>query len=362
MSDRPVVFVTGAGGFIGGRVVEVLHSLELAHVRAGLHRWSSGARIGRFPVEMVKCDVRNETDVIKALQGVTHVVHCAVGDRTTTVEGTRTLLEGALEAGVERVVHISTIAVYGTPEGEVDETHPAMPTGDDYGDMKLEAEQVCQELAGRGLPVTILRPTLVHGPFSATWTIAYAQRIQKRPWLVPEADARGTCNLLYVDDLVGAVMAALEADVAPGDVFNINGPERPSWNDYFHALNDAIGLPPLDPKSKGRARMSAIGMQPVRSAAKLALKHFESQIMGIYQRSELARSIMKRAEGKIRTTPVLGEFVEYSRRTSYSTAKAQRQLGYQPRFPMGMSIPLTASWLEHNGYMDTAKALNGRNR
>ena len=62
MSDS-VVLVTGAGGFIGGRVVEVLQALGRHGVRAGVRRWSSGARIGRFPVEIVACDVTDRDAV-----------------------------------------------------------------------------------------------------------------------------------------------------------------------------------------------------------------------------------------------------------------------------------------------------------
>jgi nucleoside-diphosphate-sugar epimerase len=362
MSKQRKVLITGAGGFIGGRMVEVLHALDYGHIRAGLRRWSSGARVGRFPVELVKCDLRDAADVRAALQDVTHVVHCAVGDHASTVDGTRTLMEAALAAGVQRVIHISTIDVYGTPLGVIDETHPTESTGRAYGDMKLAAEQICQDLARRGLPVTILRPTLVHGPFSATWTVAYAQRLQARPWLIPEADASGTCNLVYVDDLVGAVIAALEADTAPGEVFNINGPDVPTWSEYFHALNDALGLPPLAAKSKARARLTALTWLPVRKLAKVAMSRFGSQVMAVYQRSELARTWMKKAEGKIRTTPVPDEFEVYRRKTSYSIDKARRLLGYQPRFPLKKAVTLSAGWLKHAGYVPNGAAQNGNHR
>jgi nucleoside-diphosphate-sugar epimerase len=362
MTDRRRILVTGAGGFIGGRIVEILHTLDVGDVRAGLRRWSSGARIGRFPIEMVKCDIRNPADVEQALKGITHVVHCAVGDRDTTVNGTRALLEGALKMGVKRVVHLSTVDVYGTREGAVDETAPLQVTDNAYGAMKIEAEQVCQELAGRGLPVTILRPTLVHGPFSAIWTIAFAQRVQSRPWLVSEADAQGTCNIVYVDDLVGAVIAALDADTAPGEAFNINGPERPTWNEYFHALNDSMGLPHLELQSKARTRLHALAVQPVRKSAKLVLKRFESQVMALYKRSELAQSLMKRAEHLVRTSPAPHDFATFSRATSFNTEKAERLLGYTPRFPMAHALPLTAAWLKHNGFVTVPTNGNGARR
>lgn len=359
MSDRKRILITGAGGFIGGRIAEIFHTLDVGDVRAGMRRWATGARVGRFPVELVKCDIRSEPDVARALEGVTHIVHCAVGDRSTTVEGTRTLLRRAQAQGVQRVVHISTIDVYGTPEGRVDESHRVELTGRPYGDTKIEAENVCRELARDGLPVTILRPTLVHGPFSATWTMAYAQRLQVRPWLVPAGLAGGTCNLVYVDDLVGAIMAALDADVPTGEAFNINGPDRVTWNEYFHALNRAMGLPPLDVETPGRARRSARLVDPLRKSAKFMLRHFEKPIMEAYRRSQLARTVMKRAEGVIRSTPAPAEFSVYSRDAVYPTDKAERMLGYQPRFPLDRALDLTGEWLRRNGFVTGAVSANG---
>src|SRR5919198_794653 len=117
------VVVTGAGGFIGARLVEVLHCMGGWQVVAGMRRWSTAARVARFPVELAQCDVRSADQVARALTGVTHLVHCAVtgDDPATIVEGTRVLMEGALRAGVKKAVHLSTVDVYGRPQGEVDE-------------------------------------------------------------------------------------------------------------------------------------------------------------------------------------------------------------------------------------------------
>lgn len=351
MSSQRTVLVAGAGGFVGGRIVEVLHQLGADHVRAGLRRWGSGARVGRLPVEIVQVDIRDDDQLRRALAGVTHVVNCAVGDPSTTVDGTRKLLTAAHALGVQRVVHISTVDVYGQPEGEVNESRPLTITGRPYGDSKIEAERACQELAAKGLPVTILRPTLVHGPFSATWTVAYAQRLLKRPWLIPEADSQGTCNLVYVDDLVSAVLSALSANTTPGDAFNVNGPERPTWHEYFTQLNDALGLPPLVEASPSGARVRSAAVQPLRKSAKFLISHFQPQIMRVAQRSLLARDAMLRAESLVRTTPSPAEFAVYQRQTSFSTSKAQETLGYRPCFPLATALPLTAAWLRHHGYV-----------
>lgn len=354
MSGKRKVLITGAGGFIGGRFVELFHAAGEFEVRAAVRRWGGAARIGRLPVEIVACDINDPAQVKAALAGVDSVIHCAVGPRETTVEGTRTLLKGAREAGVRRVVHISTIDVYGTAEGTFDESKPLVRTGRAYGDMKIEAEEVCQEAIKAGLPLIMLRPTLVHGPFSASWTIEFAQRLQSRPWPLPPSVTGGTCNLVYVDDLVHAARLALDAPPeAVGQAFNINGPERPTWNEYFEALNKAIGQPPLEHKAETSSRMSSALMAPVRATAKLGMKHFGKQIMGLYQSSDAAKRAMKFAEGMIKRTPTPDEFSFYARSADYPTDKAARLLGYKPRYPLAQALPRAAAWLRANGFVQT---------
>src|SRR3990172_4537453 len=136
------ILVTGAGGFIGGWVVESLYLSGFRNVRAGIRRWSSGARIGRFPVEMILCDVTDKNEVKRAMEGVDAVIHCAAGSRDVIVNGTGNILLTSLRNGVKRFIHLSTIDVYGEAEGEVDETFPFQYTGNVYGDSKIEAEKV----------------------------------------------------------------------------------------------------------------------------------------------------------------------------------------------------------------------------
>lgn len=350
MASERCILVTGAGGFIGGRIVETLHLAGGTRVRAGVRRWGSAARIGRFPVEIAHCDVMQTDSLAQALDGVSAVVHCAVGDREVTVEGTRNLLEAARRAGVERVVHLSTVDVYGEASGEVQEDRPLSHSGRPYGDSKLDAERVCEEQCAQGLPVVRLRPTLVHGPFSESWTIEWAQRLQALPWLLAEVDCRGTCNLVYIDDLVAAIRLALVRDSAIGEAFNVNGSERPSWNEYFSALNDAMGLAALRPQNAATSHLSAHLMAPVRATAKLLMARFEEPIMSLYTRSPLAKTVMKIAEGMIKKTPTTAEFTMFSRSVSFSTHKAEELLGYRPAFSMAEALPLSVAWLRHNGY------------
>src|SRR5438105_10288185 len=118
------ILVTGAGGFIGGRIVEVLHELNPGSIRGGVRRWSSAARIGRLPVQILQCDVTSADSMRTAMKDVRAVVHCAHGDANTNVEGTRIVLDEAQRAGVRHVVHLSTVAIYGRQHGSVTEATP----------------------------------------------------------------------------------------------------------------------------------------------------------------------------------------------------------------------------------------------
>ena len=345
------VLVTGAGGFIGGRIVEVLHELAPGSVRAGIKRWSSAARIGRLPVEIVRCDVNSAASVRSAMAGVEAVVHCAHGDATTNVEGTRIVLDEARRAGVKRVVHLSTVAVFGRTEGKFTEASPPAPGADPYGRSKTETEEICADFGRRGLAVTILRPTIVYGPYSDLWTVEFAQRLSAGKWFLPDRYTSGICNLVYVDDMVKAVLLALENDNAIGETFIVNGGERPTWNEYFHALNDALGLPPLVPASTLRSRLRAGLMLPVRKTAKLILKRFQPLVMRVYQRSKLAKKLMRTAENAIKNSPTGAEFELYSLRVSYEEQKARDMLGYRPSFSMRDGIDLSVAWLRDHRYV-----------
>lgn len=348
--QRPVL-VTGAGGFIGGRIVEVLHLLPDREVRAGVRRWSSAARIGRLPVEIVLCDVTDRDQVFSAMEGVGAVIHCATGGRAAAVEGIRNVLDAAGELGVERVVYFSTIDVYGDAEGDVDETRPLVKLGRDYGDSKIESERLCLEYAGQGLPVTILRPSLVYGPFGKNFTIEIAERLAAGGGFPAPKDADGQCNLVYVDDVVLASLLALQREEAIGEAFNVNGAEILTWARYLEAFGAALGV--TDTVSSGRwsTNLRSLAMTPVRNTAKWALRRFEAPIRGLYKRSGMIQRVMGGMESAIRQTPTRAEYRLLRRQASFPIDKARRLLGYEPRFSLARGMVPTVAWLRHHGFL-----------
>jgi len=336
--------------------VEVLHDLPGASVRASVRRWSGAVRVGRLPVEIVLCDITDPAQVRRAMEGMRGVVHCVAGDSHAIVEGTRAVLHAALEAGVERVVHLSTMEVYGDAEGDVPEDAPLRKTGWAYRDAKVDAELLCRRYLDRGLSVTVLRPTIVHGPFSRDWTASFAARLVARGSFPAREDCQGTCNLLYVDDLVAAIVLALDRREAGGEAFNVNGEERLTWWQYLNQLSWAMGLPPLNGGHPFARRVRAAAMAPVRASARSILGRFREPITAVYQRSPAAQRFMKGVEGAIRRTPTPEEYRLFRRRVYLPVDKARELLGYSSQFPVSRGVALSAAWLRHHGFLGAPEA------
>lgn len=344
------ILVTGAGGFIGGRIVEILHASGRGPVRAGVRRWSTAAQIGRLPVQIVACDVEDPASLAAAIQGVRAIVHCAVGSPEVNVVGTRNVLEAARVAGVPRIVHLSTIDVYGRADGTYTEDVPPKREGAAYGDSKIAAEEAVEEYRARGSQIAVLRPTIVYGPGSASWTVEFAERLLAGTWLLSEEDTSGLCNLVYVDDVAGAVLRALETPEPCNETFNVNGPEVIAWAEYFRRLNAALGMPTLPKVSRGKSHLAASAMAPVRMTAKWVLKRAPGLVMGVYQRSALARRLMKGAESVIKQTPTANEFHLYTISARFPTDKAAQLIGWRPAIGVDDGIALSVAWLKHLGF------------
>ena len=212
------VLITGATGFIGGRVAEILSVRDGWAVRAIVRHPSRVSRLARLPIELVVGDIESQEDVRRALEGCDAVVHCATGtswgDRakifSANVNGTRTLATASLTEGVRRFVHLSSVAIHGPDvTGTIDESTPVRPPrGDDYAESKAEAEDVILRAVREGLNAIILRPAHVYGPFSPLFGDPSFRRLVRGELLFDES-ANTLSNTIYVDNVVEAIARSL---------------------------------------------------------------------------------------------------------------------------------------------------------
>lgn len=163
------VLVTGASGFVGWHVARLL--LDRNYIVRALVR-DPGRLKELQGADPVAGDLRDRASLERAVQGCAVVYHVAADYRLWTrhpeemfranVEGTRSLLEAARSAGVERVVYTSTVGCIGIPPGGVgDENTPVAleEMSGPYKRSKFLAEQAALELASGGVPVVIVNPT-----------------------------------------------------------------------------------------------------------------------------------------------------------------------------------------------------------
>lgn len=322
------VAVTGAGGSLGKALVSRL--VARGFTVKGLVRNQKDAntieRLGGVPFIG---DVRELSTLEPLIQDSNVVFHLAAwipgvgsGGRKAANEvniaGTANVVRLSAEKGCNRVVHASSIAVYG-PEtsGVVSEETPIRTVGDPYGDSKIEGERVAVlEAQKHGIELTILRPTVIYGPGSPSWTvIPFAAIARGLPVVL--GDGEGLLDAVYVDDVAHAFELAGFNPAAAGQAF-IVGNELVTWNAFMGAY----------------ARMAGRRLRrlPV-SVARL----------GLWLVSRASNLILKSPT----TVPEMVEVM--TSRATFSSEKARNILGYQPEVNLVEGMRRTRLWLRENG-------------
>jgi 2-alkyl-3-oxoalkanoate reductase len=235
------VLVLGANGFIGRRIVVRLSQDAAVIVTAA----GRNPPVLAEPADNIRTqafDATDENAMRRALAGITGVVNCVAGSPDTIISSARTLFTTAAQIRpVPRIVHLSSLAAYGSINGMVDET--VLPRGDlgPYSAAKLLTEKLAADYES----AVTLRPGIVYGPRSPWWSdrIARLLRVQRLGNLGRAGD--GLCNLIYVDDVANAVGRALFTSGIEGGTFNLGMPSVPTWNEYFSRYANALDAVPL---------------------------------------------------------------------------------------------------------------------
>jgi nucleoside-diphosphate-sugar epimerase len=241
--DGRRVAVTGAGGFIGGAVCRRLRA-EGAEVM-GLDVGEGVAKAAEAGATAIEADVTRRETLGEPLAGVDLVVHTAAYVREwgemedfvrLNVRGTANVLQAAEDAGAKRVLHLSSVVVYGydDPSDQGPDAYRRV-CGIPYIDTKSASDWLA---CRRG--AVVIRPGDIYGPGSVPWVLRPLELASQGQLAVP-GKGDGVMLACYIDDLVEAIVLALERG-EPGEAYAVwNDTERVTFREFFEGIAAIAG-------------------------------------------------------------------------------------------------------------------------
>lgn len=370
------VAVLGANGFIGSRVVELLHLSGFAEVIPVVRQFRSLSLSARFALPYRIADATDAGAVQKALFGCDYVIDCTLAQLTDIARAAQAVYEGANQAGVRRIVYLSSASVHGqAPRQGTDETTPLnaiQPLA--YNRAKVKAERRLKYVRASGLTeVVVLRPGIVFGPRSR-WIVDLAdQLLRGDAYLI--GNGHGICNCIYVDNLIEAIKLALHSPGIDGQAFLLGEREKVTWLDFYNRIANALGIDVasiyhLDvPSRSSFSPLITLGRAGSLDAMQL-FEHFRAsvpvQAVLPFVSSSLKRAFKaaiselsaEKAKGDTswslpyKKPPMVSKEMSMLQQCSYKLPieKARRLLGYDATIPFDEGCRRSIGWLKFAGY------------
>lgn len=320
------VLITGATGFIGGRLAKACLERGLTVHAFALPNDAGAKSLTDAGITVHFGDIADGEAVHKAAQGASVIFHCAgmVTDwapeelfRKVMVQGTENVCRAALSAGA-RMVHISTNDVFGRNENVIlTENMPLQPWGEPYPDFKIQAEDVVWRYhREQGLPISMVYPCWVYGPGDRTFVPLLADAIVKKEMVYWRKDVLVWPT--FIDNLVDLLMLISEREEAIGQGFLVHDGESVTLQEFCDRIADTLHAP------RPRVRIP----YPAAYAAAMLME-------GIWR------------VGKFNSRPLLTTYAvrNLGSRLRFSIAKAEKLLGWRPRTPHSEGMDITMRWL-----------------
>ena len=364
MQTNKIIAVLGSNGFVGYRLVEWLYLNEKANVRPIVRSYNSMAKVSKFNLNVAIADALDYDSLLEATKGVDILIHSIVGDGNTIVKSIKNAYEVCLENDIKRLVYISTAVVYGnTPKpGTVEGSDYIKGSTSEYISAKIKAEKLLSQMnSNNQLQVIILRPGIVFGPGSTHWTNQIALNlIQQEAFLVDGGN--GTCNTIYIDNLVFAIWLACITNEDKSDDFIVTDCEKVTWRDLYAQvasfreidINSITSVSLFDAEEfLEHCLVADQAGQKLRRLKRWLLP----TVYGIIVRllPGFFKRIVKRiirindviGESNERTYSLDREIVELQLcEWQFSSKKAKTQLNYEPIYNFKTASEKTVSWLK----------------
>lgn len=362
------VAILGANGFIGSRAVEMFHLGGLAEARPIVRTMSSLARLSRFDLDCRVADAFDQSALRAAFEGCDVVVHAIAGDCKTIVESLAPTYQAAQDAGVRRLVYLSTASVHGqSPSPGTNENSPLNANQPiDYNNSKVAAEQQLRKLRNKGaVELVMLRPGIVFGPRSF-WISSFASDLLAGQAYMVDS-GKGICNSIYIDNLVHAIYLAMTASGVDGEAFLVGDDEEITWADFYRPIAEALGFelnqvphvtytPPI-PTQKERLK-AVLATPPARIFLSMFPYKFRYAIK-VGLSTLLARPrqysspwAFPKLQQKSPPQPVATLEMALLHQCQYKLpdTKARKMLGYQPIVSFPEACCRSIGWLAFAGY------------
>ncbi len=327
--------ITGATGLLGSHIANKLRQ-DGRDVRALVRRSSDTSFLESIGVQTAAGDVTDPASIAGAMDGVQTVYHAAarVGDWgpwqefvDVTIRGTRNMIEAAARAGVERLVHISSISAYGHPDGEglvLDESAPlgqGLHKWSYYSRAKVEAEKLIWGAHAKGdIAVTVIRPSWLYGERdrASMPRLIRAMRSGKAKLI---GDGANRLNLTYAGNEADGCVLAADSPKAVGEAYNLCNDGAITQSEYLNKIARQVGAKPVTRKVPYRVAYSA------------------AFLMELFGRLFARKS-----------PPLVTRYSVWliGRRCFFSSEKIQRDLGYSPAVGYDEGIAAAVEWALRN--------------
>lgn len=318
--------VTGAAGFLGSHVTDLLLARG-ERPRALVRPGEDVGSLAAAGVDIYPADIADRAALGAALHGVDRVLHCAARTgpwgpaaeyERTNVRGLETLVRTALDAGVRRVVHVSSITVHGNDvRGAADESAPLREEPNPYSRSKVKGERLlARMIEDEGAPVTIVRPGWIYGPRDTASFARFARMIETRR-MIMLGSGQNHLPLIYARDAALGVLLASEAAQAEGKCYLLVNDEPVTQREFLAALAAELGAPAPGRRIPYRL---AVGMGAVAEG------------LGRMSRRAQPPPVMRYG------LQLLGG------ENRFSIGRARRELGFSPQVDLAEGVRLSVEW------------------